>query len=127
MDIQKVKRGIFATEVKGLKPLGDTVLVTDMNFEFRTTTSGIILPGDDGRDSGIRPRWARVYAVGPDQQDVQVDQWILIDHGRWTRGIDIIGTDGVRRTIRKVDNKDILMVTDQPVNDDTMSDKVYQK
>lgn len=127
MDIQKVKRGIFATEVKGLKPLGDTVLVTDMNFEFRTTTSGIILPGDDGRDSGIRPRWARVYAVGPEQQDVQVDQWILIDHGRWTRGIDIIGADGVRRTIRKVDNKDILMVTDQPVNDDTMSDKVYQK
>lgn len=127
MDIQKVKRGIFATEVKGLKPLGDTVLVTDMNFEFRTTTSGIILPGDDGRDSGIRPRWARVYAVGPEQQDVVVDQWILIDHGRWTRGIDIIDATGVRRTIRKVDNKDILMVTDQPVNDDTMSDKVYQK
>lgn len=127
MEIQKVKRGIFATEVKGLKPLADTVLVTDMNFEFRTTTSGIILPGDDGRDSGIRPRWARVYAVGPDQQDVQVGQWILIDHGRWTRGIDIIDATGVRRTIRKVDNKDILMVTDQPVNDDTMSDKVYQK
>jgi co-chaperonin GroES (HSP10) len=127
MDIQKVRRSIFASEARVLRPLGDTVLVTDMNFEFRTTTSGIILPGDDGRDSGIRPRWGRVYAVGPDQRDVQEGQWILIDHGRWTRGVDIIDDTGSRRTIRKVDNKDILMVTDEPVNDDTMSDKVYQK
>lgn len=127
MDIQKVRRSIFASEARVLRPLGETVLVTDMNFEFRTTTSGIILPGDDGRDSGIRPRWGRVYAVGPDQRDVQVGQWILIDHGRWTRGIDIIDAEGVRRTVRKVDNKDILMVTDEPVRDDTMSDKVYEK
>jgi hypothetical protein len=65
-----------------------------------------------------------VYAVGPDQRDVQEGQWILIDHGRWTRGVDIIDDTGTRRTIRKVDNKDILMVTDEPVNDDTMGTKV---
>jgi hypothetical protein len=51
-------------------------------------------------------------------------QWVLIDHGRWTRGVDIIDDTGTRRTIRKVDNKDILMVTDEPVNDDTMGTKV---
>jgi hypothetical protein len=62
--------------------------------------------------------------VGPDQRDVQEGQWILIDHGRWTRGVDIIDDTGTRRTIRKVDNKDILMVTDEPVNDDTMGTKV---
>jgi co-chaperonin GroES (HSP10) len=124
MDIQKVKRSYIANEISEIRPLRDTVLVTDMNFEFRATTSGIILPSDDAKDSGIRPRWAKVYAVGPEQLDVQVDQWILIAHGRWTRGIDIIDSSGVRRTIRKVDNNDILLISDDLVTDDTMGDKV---
>jgi co-chaperonin GroES (HSP10) len=124
MDIQKVKRSYIANEIKEIRPLRDTVLVTDMNFEFRVTTSGIILPSDDAKDSGIRPRWAKVYAVGPEQLDVQVDQWILVAHGRWTRGIDIVDSSGIRRTIRKVDNNDILLISDDPVTDDTMGEKV---
>lgn len=122
MEIQKVKRGYLSNEIGGLEPLGDTVLVTEMNFEFRTTSAGIILPGDDAKNSGIRPRWGKVYAVGPKQTDVTPGQWILVDHGRWTRGIDIT-VGGVRQTIRKVDNKDILMVSDEPVVDDTMGTK----
>ena len=123
MDIQKVKRSYIANEIRSLRPLRDTVLVTDMNFEFRVTTSGIILPSDDAKDSGIRPRWAKVYAVGPDQLDVEVDQWILVAHGRWTRGIDIVDSGGIRKTIRKVDNNDILLISDEPVTDDTIGDK----
>jgi co-chaperonin GroES (HSP10) len=124
MDIQKVKRGYFANEISKIKPLHDNVLVTDMNFEYRVTTSGIILPGDDGKNSGIRPRWGQVYAIGPKQNDIKVGQWILVDHGRWTRGIDIVDETGERKTIRKVDLKDILAVSDTPVTDDTISDKV---
>lgn len=123
MDIQKVKRGYLSNSVGSLKPLKDTVLVTDMNFEYRVTTGGIILPSDDAKNSGIRPRWAKVYAVGPEQKEVSVDQWILVSHGRWTRGVEIT-VDGVNHTIRKVDNNDILLVSDTPVIDDTMSDKV---
>lgn len=123
MDIQKVKRGYLSNTVGTLKPLKDTVLVTDMNFEYRVTTTGIILPGDDAKNSGIRPRWAKVYAIGPEQKEVSVDQWILVDHGRWTRGVEIT-VDGVKHTIRKVDNNDILLVSDTPVVDDTMGDKV---
>lgn len=123
MDIQKVKRGYLSNEVSGIKPIGKTVLITDMNFEFRTTSAGIILPGDDAKNSGIRPRWGKVFAIGPEQEDVAVGQWILVDHGRWTRGIDVT-VDGVRQTIRKVDNKDILLVSDEPVVDDTMGSKV---
>lgn len=122
--MEKVKRGYNANEVGNLSPLHDNVLVTEMNFEFRVTTSGIILPSDDGKNSGIRPRWGKVYAIGPKQKDVKVGQWILVDHGRWTRGIDIIDDSGQRKTIRKVDLKDILAVSDEVVNDDTMSDKV---
>lgn len=123
MDIQKVKRGYLSNEIKSLRPLKDTVLVTEMNFEFRVTSAGIILPSDDAKNSGIRPRWAKVYAVGPDQKDVEIGQWILVDHGRWTRGIDVT-VDGVKHTIRKVDNKDILLVSDVQVIDDTMGEKV---
>jgi co-chaperonin GroES (HSP10) len=123
MDIQKVKRGYLSNEIKSLTAIGSNVLVTEMNFEFRVTTAGIILPGDDAKNSGIRPRWGKVYAIGPEQTDVVPGQWILVDHGRWTRGVDIT-VDGVRQTIRKVDNKDILLVSDEPIVDDTMGDKV---
>lgn len=124
MDIQKVKRGYLVNEIEALRPLGDTVLVSEMNFEFRKTSSGIILPGDDAKNSGIRPRWGKVFAIGPEQKDVVVGQWILVDHGRWTRGVEV-EVGGVRTTVRKVDNKDILLVSDEQVTDDTMGDKVY--
>lgn len=111
-------------KVTSLQPLGDTVLVTEMNFEHRVTSSGIILPSDDGKNSGIRPRWGKVYSIGPQQKDVFVGQWVLIEHGRWTRGINVVDNNGERLTLRKVDNDAIMLVSDIPVIDDTMSDKV---
>ena len=123
--IPTVKRGYRSNQVSNIQPLGDNILVRDMNFEFRVTAAGIILPGDDGKDSGIRPRWCKIYAVGPDQQDPElvVGKYILVSHGRWTRGIDV-EVDGEKFTIRKVDLKEILLVSDEPVQDDTLSDKV---
>jgi co-chaperonin GroES (HSP10) len=108
--------------------LQDTVLVADMEFDTRITQSGIIIPNDNGTSLGIRPRWGRVYAVGPRQQDVQVGQWIMVAHGRWTRGIDIDdGQTEHKRTIRKIDPKDILLVSDseQRPQDETYSTAVY--
>jgi len=96
-----------------LKPTHDTVIVTDMNFDQRITSGGIILLSDDKRQEGIRPRWARVIAIGPEQKDVKVGDWILVAHGRWTRGIE--WNDQV---IRKVDNNDILLVSDKPMQDE---------
>ena len=110
-------------EVSGLRALHDTVLVEDMNFSGRTLTSGIILPSDNGKSSGIRPRWGRVYAVGPDHHDVQVGQWICVAHGRWTRGVTIQDPQG-QHTIRRIDPRDILLVSDVEPDDDTMSDAV---
>lgn len=106
-----------------LRALHDHVLVEDMNFSGRQLTSGIILPSDNGKSSGIRPRWGRVYAVGPEHRDVQVGQWICVAHGRWTRGVEILDRDGPR-TIRRIDPQDILLVSDQEPDDDTMSDAV---
>jgi hypothetical protein len=112
-----------ATKVSGLRALGDNIIVCDMSFDMRITQSGLILPSDDMKNSGIRPRWAKVYALGPEQDSVKVGQYVLIAHGRWTRGIKIEDSEGVK-TIRRVDPNDILLISDEPVQDDTMGEKV---
>jgi co-chaperonin GroES (HSP10) len=114
----------YATiKFKSIKPIHDTVVVCDMDFEERITSSGIVIPYDDMKSSGIRPRWARVYAIGPAQTTVKVGQYVLVSHGRWTRGLRIEDETG-EKVIRKVDPNDILAVSDERVEDLTMSDKV---
>lgn len=111
-----------------LKALHNNVLVSDMEFDTRITQSGLILPNDNGTTLGIRPRWGRVYAVGRDQHDVRVGQWICVAHGRWTRGVDIDdGSGKTKRTIRKIDPSDILLIADgdQRPQDDTMSTAIH--
>ena len=107
-----------------LRPLKDSVIVSDMIFDVRISTGGIIIPNDNGKSTGIRPRWGQVYAVGPDQQDVTPGQWVCVEHGRWTRGIDIEDESG-KITVRRVDPKDIMMVSDQQPDDDTFSSAIH--
>ena len=103
-----------------IKPLNNSVVVRDMAFDERITSSGIVLLNDNGKSSGIRPRWGQVYAVGPEQKDVSVGQWICVAHGRWTRGIEIEDDQG-QQNLRRIDPNDILLVSDQQPQDDTMS------
>jgi co-chaperonin GroES (HSP10) len=107
-----------------LQPLNDSVVVADMTFDERITTGGIVLLNDNGKGTGIRPRWAQVYAVGPEQQDVAVGQWICVAHGRWTRGIDVEDESG-KQTLRRVDPRDILLVSNEQPQDETFSDAVH--
>ncbi len=72
-----------------VKALRNKVLVTTMERGEQKLGSGIVIPNDDGKDSGIRHRWAQVYAVGEDITDVSVGQWIYVEHGRWTRGVEV--------------------------------------
>jgi len=109
-------------KINSLRALNDHILVSEMNFKERKLSSGIYLLNDDGSGAGIRPRWARVYATGPEQTDITPGQWILVSHGRWTRGITIEDTTG-DVTIRRVDPNDILLVSDsEPSADDSLSD-----
>lgn len=121
------KRGYqFGIEIDGdIKPLHDSVIVTEMDFSGRQLASGVILLGDDGKTDGIRPRWARVYAIGPEQRDVSVGQWCLIEHGRWSRGLKII-RDGEEIVIRRADPNAIIFVADErPESIDTISTAVH--
>lgn len=111
---------IVTYKAKGLKPIKDHVLVRNMEFNERLSKGGIILPSDDKKAEGIRPRWAEVYAIGPDQKDVKVGQWVLVAHGRWTRGLKMeVGEEEL--TLRRVDVNDIMLVSDEPQVDETFS------
>jgi len=102
--------------IKGkLIPIKDNVIIEDMNFGERTTKGGIIVQSDDGTDEGIKARWGRVYAKGPkNKDDYDVGDWILIDHGRWSRGVDLEDPDtGEVIKIRRADPKDVLAVSNE--------------
>jgi co-chaperonin GroES (HSP10) len=111
-------------QVKSVQPLQDSILVHDMIFDERISSGGIVLLSDNGKSTGIRPRWGQVYAVGPKQTDVQVGEWLLIAHGRWTRGMDIEDETG-KKTIRKVDPKEILLRSNSRPVDVTFSSAIH--
>lgn len=91
----------------GIRAIQDHVIVADMNFEERLSKGGVVLLGDDKTSDGIRPRWARVVAIGHKQKDIKIGQYVLISHGRWTRGVEL-----EEEVIRRVDTADILLVSD---------------
>ena len=75
---------------------------------------GIILIDDDGSQSGIHPRWAKVYAIGKEQDDVTIGEWVLVAHGRWSRALKV-KKDGEELEVRMIDENDILLVSeDEP-------------
>ena len=111
-------------EVPGIRAILDHVIVTEMDFAGRQLSSGIYLLGDDGKADGIRPRWGKVYKVGPDQHEVKVGEWVYVEHGRWSRGIEL-DINGEVFTARRVDPKCIIFSADEkPEDDDTISTAV---
>ena len=89
------------------------VLVTDLEKGQRVI-NGIILPDDDGKSEGIRPRWCKVYSVGEGIDDINVDQWILVEHLRWTRMLKIKEDDGTETRVWGVEYPAaVLMVSDE--------------
>jgi hypothetical protein len=115
------------TLVQQLRAVRNSVLVADMEFEERQLSSGIVLLKDNGTTAGIRPRWGKIYAVGPEQTEFVVGQWVCVAHGRWTRGVDIQDASGSKVTIRKIDPKDVLLVSDEQPSDDTLSEAVQAR
>jgi co-chaperonin GroES (HSP10) len=100
-----------------VRPLAKDLLVIDMDMGEMVTAGGIVIKSDDGKAHGVKPRWAKVYKVGEDCEiDVKVGQWILIEHGRWTRKIKIDDGDG-EKEFQKVEVKSVIAVADERPND----------
>ncbi len=110
---------MFGLEAKKIKvrPLSKDILVINMDMGEMKTAGGLIIQSDDGKAHGVKPRWAQVYKVGERcELDVKPGQWILIEHGRWTRKVKIDDGEG-EKEFQKVEVESILLVSDERPND----------
>ena len=99
------------TVYKGhIRPIHDRVIVRQMHFGEMVTKSGLILGSDDGKELGIKPRWGKVYAKGHENKDeFNVGDWVLVEHGRWTRGFNMeLPDEDEVAVLRTVDASGIL-------------------
>jgi co-chaperonin GroES (HSP10) len=109
----KIMTTSFEARQMQVRPLPADILVYDMDMGEQTTASGIVIQSDDGKAHGVKPRWAKVYKVGERcVVDVNPGQWILIEHGRWTRKIKIDDGDSIKE-VQKVEVSAIMAVTDE--------------
>jgi co-chaperonin GroES (HSP10) len=105
------------SKIKGkLEPLRDKVFLSDINFDEETTAGGILLTSDNGKGGGVKPRWGRVWAVGPDQKDVKVGEWILMEHARWTREFIHEAEDGTLTSLHMADLNGMMLSAEEKPN-----------
>ena len=96
-----------------LRPIGKRVIVKNMHFGEQKTASGLILRDDNGTSRGIYPRWGQVHSKGPENTDEYgVDDWVLIEHGRWTRSIKLDEGEG-EVELRMIDEDAIIAFSDE--------------
>ena len=95
-----------------VRPLRNRVLVCNMEYGETRTAGGLIISSDDGKERGIRPRWATVSAVGNEVQEVKPGDRVLGAHGRWTRGVQVRDSQGQPVVVRMVENESIMGVAD---------------
>ena len=94
-----------------IKAIGSNILAVTLEKGERKSAGGIVIPNDDGKESGIRPRWCQVYDVGPNSElkdDLNEGDWICVAHGRWTEGIQLEGV-----TVWKIDPNGILLHSEE--------------
>lgn len=107
-----------------IRALRGKVLVDDIERGERMV-GGIIIPNDDGKSSGVRPRWCHVYSVGSDVKDIKPGDWILVAHGNWTRFSGIRDENGNELKLWRINYPDgVLLVSDEPVGDTFADDSI---
>jgi co-chaperonin GroES (HSP10) len=99
-----------------IRPLHDRILAELTGLDTRVTASGIIVAGENGKDRGIRPRWAKVVLVGEGIDWVKPGQYILVAHGRWSRQFEC-EHNGEKLKLVHLDNKECLVVSDELPDD----------
>ncbi|NDH66751.1 MAG: hypothetical protein EBY22_02365 [Gammaproteobacteria bacterium] len=97
--------------MKTIKPLPKRILAELLGLEERVTVGGIILKSDNGKDHGVRPRWAKIRLVGEGIDWVQPGQYVLVAHGRWSRQFEC-EHNGETLKLVHLDNEEVLLVTD---------------
>ena len=100
-----------------IRPLKERILAELLGLEQRVTASGIIIQSENGKDRGVRPRWAKVHFVGEGIDWVKPGQYLLVAHGRWSRQFEA-EHNGEKLKLVHLDNKECLLVSDELPEDD---------
>jgi len=106
------------------RTLHSNILVKNMRHAETVLQSGLIISNDNAKSHGVRPRWAEVYMVGPSQSSVKPGDWILLEHGRWSRKLEIETPEGPI-SLQLADPNAILLVSDvePPLSDQYIPSK----
>ena len=100
-----------------LRPIGNRVIVKNMYFGEQKTAGGLIITNDDGKTRGIYPRWGQVHSKGPENDDdYTVGDWVLVEHGRWTRSVKIDEGKG-ELELRMVEAESVLAYSNEKPED----------
>lgn len=103
-----------------VEPLPGRILAKDMKSGERKVGS-IIIMDDDKRTAGIRPRWLQVWQTGDGVTSVLPGHWILVEHGRWSRKMEI-ELDGNEISIWAVDPNGIIMSSETDPRDEMVNE-----
>jgi len=83
----------------------------------KKTAGGIIITENDGQENAVRPRWFKVYSVGNDIDWITKGKYVLVDHGRWSNGMQV--DDDLKLYL--LDNEDCLLESEtNPMDDEKL-------
>lgn len=102
-------------KLEEFKTLGDKIFVTHIERGMQKTAGGIILTDDNFKEHGIKPRWAQIKLMGPtaaETHGVNVGEWVLVEHGRWTLGMDFT-EEGEELRLWMIEPKAIILVSSE--------------
>lgn len=80
-------------------------------FGLKKSSGGVIFNEKDGTEDAIRPRWFEVTHVGPDNIDFKVGEYVLVAHGRWSRGFKVDNFDETKYYM--LDLEEIFVKSDE--------------
>lgn len=83
-----------------LECLDDTMFVENIEYGERELQSGIIIQSEtmDYHGHFVRPRWAKVKYKANNIKDIEVGDYILLEHGNWSTSI-LANIDGKEQKI----------------------------
>lgn len=100
--------------MKALNPIRDKIVGKMIDsYGLKKTAGGVLMPDEDATTNAIRPRWFEVTHVGADNRDVKVGDYVLVEHGRWGRGMDLEKTSKKADLYFHIDGESILGVADE--------------
>lgn len=80
--------------------LPDTLYVEKIEYGEKTLKNGFIIPTEtmDYLGNFVRPRWAKILYKADNIKNVNVGDYILLSHGRWSSSIKCT-IKGIQKTI----------------------------